>query len=182
MRSAGGGRILDVTTTRDAGFPMTLRPERATRVANVAGALVIGACGLLGVWGGFIVGLTAHGGWLLAMLGAPPVIYGSILAVRSPGLRIVLTSDHITVRGLFATTRIPRAQVQKVTNYPFIIWTDGRGRRRRTAVNALNVYRSGQAAPNSRVLAVTTSRIDLVREWAGIAASSSAPEHPKVEP
>jgi hypothetical protein len=146
-------------------FPIRLRPLPATLVGNFVGAVIIAACGIAGVWGGFAVGLVTHQGWVFVLLGAPFAIYGLAMTAVASRIELTLDRDHATIRGYFRTVTIPRAAVRTISNYPSILWVDSLGRSRTSPVNALNLYRSGRVQPNSRALARTNEKVAMLRQW-----------------
>ena len=151
---------------RSAGpYPIRLRPLLALRVNNFIGAIIIAAAGVAGVLGGFAVGLVVHQGWIITVLGCPFAVFGIAFALTSFRLELVLTQDHAVVRGYFRTVRVPRDGVRQITDYPSIVWVDGLDRPHNTRVNALNVYRSGRASPNSRLLARVEVQRETLRDW-----------------
>lgn len=147
-------------------FPIRIRPFTVIRVNSFIAALLIAGAGIVGVWGGFAVGIAAHQGWILTALGVPFALFGLWTAPASLFLEMVLTRDNAVVHGFLRIVRIPRKSVKEITSYPSIIWVDSRGRSRRTPVNALSLYRSGQASPNARILARVQGQSDLLRHWA----------------
>jgi hypothetical protein len=147
-------------------FPIRMRPFTVIRVNSFIAALLVAGAGIVGVWGGFAVGIVAHQGWILTALGVPFAVFGLWTALASLFLELVLTRDNAVVHGFLRVVRIPRESVKEITSYPSIIWVDSRGRSRRTPVNALSLYRSGQASPNARILARVQGQSDLLRHWA----------------
>jgi hypothetical protein len=152
----------------DGNYPIRIRPPRPLGINNIIGAVIIAASGGVGVWGGFAVGFIVHQGWIITLIGAPFAVYGVVFLVAGLRLELVLTEDTAVVHGYFGTVRIPRASVQGVTQWPAIEWIDARGRTRLTPVNALNLYRSGRAAPNPTIVARVQHQIDVIHEWAGV--------------
>lgn len=145
-------------------FPIVLAPPRA---GNLIGGIVIALAGAGFIWCAFIAGLFVHNGIILLVLGIPVALYGAVLAPLSLRLRLVLDADHATVRGYFGTRDVPRGAITEITNWPSLIWIGGDGRRRKTAVNALNLFRSGfYYHPRQSVIDAADSRIDTLREWA----------------
>jgi hypothetical protein len=147
-------------------FPIRMRPFTVIRVNSFIAALLIAGAGIVGVWGGFAVGIAAHQGWILTALDVPLALFGLWMSPASPFLELVLTRDNAVAHGFLRLVRIPREAVKEITSYPSIIWVDSRGRSRRTPVNALSLYRSGQASPNARILARAQGQSDLLRHWA----------------
>jgi hypothetical protein len=147
-------------------YPIRLRPLPQLRVNNVIGGLFIAAAGAAGIWGGFAVGVAVHQGWIIVALGVPFALYGLWVTPRSLLLEVVLTEDRAVVRGILCTVRVPRDSIRGITAYPSILWTDAGGRSRRTQVNALNVYRSGRASPNARILARVQAQQAVLEHWA----------------
>jgi hypothetical protein len=147
-------------------FPIRMRPFTVIRVNSFIASLLIAGAGIVGVWGGFAVGITVHQGWILTALGVPFAVFGLWTAPASLLLELVLTRDNAVIHGYLRIVRIPRESVKEITSYPSIIWVDSRGRSRRTPVNALSLYRSGQANPNARILARVQGQSDLLRHWA----------------
>ncbi len=151
-------------------FPIRIRAVTTLRVTNLIGSLVIAAVGAFGVWGGFQVGLITHNGWIISAIGLPFALYGLALAPGTQRLGVVVNRDDILVRGYLRTQRIPRGAIREITSYPSIVWIDERGRQHTTLLNVFNVYRSGRASPNPRLLARVEQDVDVIRKWAAGAA------------
>ncbi len=147
-------------------FPIRIRALTTLRVTGLVGSVIIAAAGTSGVWGGFQVGLVAHNGWILAAVGLPFALYRLILAPGTQRLGVALNRDDILVRGHLRNQRIPRSAIRDITAYPSTIWSDEKGRQRTTVLSSLNVYQSGTAAPNPRLLARVERDIELIRRWA----------------
>jgi hypothetical protein len=147
-------------------FPIRMRPFRVIRVNSFIGALFIAAAGIVGVWGGFAVGILVNQGWIITTLGVPFALFGLWTAPASFFLELVLNRDYAVVHGFLRIVRIPRDSVEEITSYPSIVWVDSRGQSRRTPVNALSLYRSGQASPNPRIAAGVQGQRDVLRHWA----------------
>ncbi|HEU0207086.1 MAG TPA: hypothetical protein VFQ74_10415 [Pseudolysinimonas sp.] len=95
------------------------------------------------------------------------LIAGIVIALAGLGFIWCAFIAGLFVRGYFGTRHVPRAAITGITAWPSIMWTDARGRRRRTVVNALNLYRSGfRYQPRQSVIDAADSRIDTLRDWA----------------
>jgi hypothetical protein len=145
-------------------FPIVLAPPRA---GNLIAAIVITLAGLGFIWCAFIAGLFVHFGIVLLILGIPTAIYGAVMAPLSLRLRLILDANQAIVRGYFGTRRVPRGAITGITAWPSIVWSDARGQRRKTVVNALNLYRSGfYYQPRQSGVEAADARIDVLRDWA----------------
>jgi hypothetical protein len=148
----------------DASNSVVLAPVKATRIGNLVGgvALVVVGAALAGL-GGAESSLSPLF-WIVFAMGLALVPYGLVLAVRAPGLSVTLTDDSATVRGYLGTQIIPRDSIVGVTRYPSLLWTDASGSRRKTPVNALNVYRRYRVLPE--ILEQIDEMTGVLRTWA----------------
>lgn len=90
-----------------------MRPQPVNRVANAALGLAVA------VFGGALL-IQGAGGKCAGGLLVPIGIY---VAYRGYRLAIETRSDSATVWGQFRTVRIPRSNVQRITDLPAIVWT-----------------------------------------------------------
>jgi hypothetical protein len=146
-------------------LPIRLRPLPTLRVTALIGGTLITVCGIIGVWGGLLVG-PVHNGPVLVVISAPFALYGAFVTPVSLRLGLDLYADRAVVRGYLGTRVVPRSAIVDVTPWPSIIWVDPDGRQRRSVVNALNVYRNPfWARPNPALVACVDAQIANLKNW-----------------
>ena len=117
---------------------------------------------------GLAVGTVVLAWWLHRQPDAPPttvlVVVSLVLVyvfVRGAFMGVVLDDDHIVVRGLLYSRRIPMASITSVTYFPAVRWTSPSGRSRWTPISAL------MAAPRNTDASVNEmlASADDLRFW-----------------
>jgi hypothetical protein len=131
------------------------------RALNVAHTLPGAVIALLGT-SGVIVAIDERS-IPAALIGAPLVLAGSFLAVRSWRACVLLGVDHVEIRCIFRTRRIPRHVVRSVSaeqSASFIPWrslaidTEDRGT---VVVKELSsIDRSSESAVDKAVVSIST--------------------------
>ena len=114
------------------------------------------------------VGTVVFAWWLHDQPDAPPtpvIVIGAAALVyvfaRGVVMGVVLEDDHIVVRGLLYSRRIPIPSVTAVTYFPAVKWKSASGRSRWTPVSAL------MAAPRNTDASVNEmlASADDLRFW-----------------
>jgi Bacterial PH domain len=131
------------------------------RALNIAHTLLGAVTAALGA-SGVIVAIDERS-MPAALIGAPLVCAGSLLAVRSWRACVLLGIDHVEIRGIFRTHRIPRDVVRSVSveqSASFIPWrslainTEDRGT---VVVKELSsIDRSSESAVDKAVVSISS--------------------------
>jgi hypothetical protein len=119
-------------------------------VANIAGGVFVGVLGLAFAGLALFVPYTPAESTVRL-----PLIIGAVLSltlaafvvVRSPRLGVTLYDDRAVVAGQFWSRTVPRDSIEDIAPLPALIWRDANGRKHRTPINALNVWRDVDRAP-----------------------------------
>jgi hypothetical protein len=120
------------------------------------GILMAGAGAYLGYAGSVL-------GWPWYVFGGLFVVAGLVMGFRAPGSRVELTAHDAHVRGLLWSRTVPRTAISSITPWPFIKWTDDRGRTHSTPVTMMNA--AGALAPFARRAAENRRQL---HQWAGV--------------
>ncbi|QGN45783.1 hypothetical protein ACN26Y_05505 [Micromonospora sp. WMMD558] len=97
---------------------MVLRPLLMTRIANTAPGVALATL----AW---LLHAVPAGRWFACLA---PMAAGVFLAVRGYRMSVVITGEHITVRGLRSSRTIRRADVVALTSLPSLRWQRPSGR------------------------------------------------------
>lgn len=120
--------------------------------------------------GGFFMwqGTWSSPGWLWSGIGVLAALFGIVSAIRIPRSRVILRHDEMVVHGQLRSQTVPRESITSITPWPFVKWTDSRGRKHSTPVNLLNVGEN--ALPEVAEYALKGR--NTLHEWAGIGEAS----------
>lgn len=114
--------------------PIVIEQLKLTKGVGVGGGIIMALAGVMFVWAGTVI----RPGWPWYAFGVLAFVFGVVVAVRIPGSCVVLTADTAIVKGQLWSRTIPRRAITSITPWPFIKWTDSRGRKRSTPVSVLN--------------------------------------------
>jgi hypothetical protein len=116
-----------VCASRDTTCVM-LRPTPTNQVANAFPGACIMALSVLPLF------LGSGAERALVLLGIP----GLVLAVRGYRVSAEARQGELVVHGYLRSRAIPRSAIVDVTDSSSVIWTDGKGRKRRTPILAFS--------------------------------------------
>jgi hypothetical protein len=120
MRSARRRGIMSGSSVVPDHGRVVLRPLLMTRLANTVPGIVLAALG----WP--LAEVLAASMWLA---GLPAVVAaGVVVAVRGYRMSVVITNEHVIVRGLLRSRTIRRADVVALTALPCLRWRRPSGR------------------------------------------------------
>jgi hypothetical protein len=110
---------------------VTLRPHPLHRLLSAVPGLLVTGIGI-----GLAIATSRARGLGLAIAVAAVAAVGVWLLVRGLRIAVLLTDQHVTVRGWLRSRQIPRTSLRAVTGYPprlpAITWIDRNGRTRAT--------------------------------------------------
>lgn len=138
---------------------VVLQQLRFTKWVGVGGSIVIALAGVMFLW----AGTTISPGWPWYAFGILAIAFGMVAAIRTPRARVTLSNDHMTVYGQFWSRTVPRRAITSITPWPFVKWTDSRGRKHSTPVTVLNAR---GALPQFAQHALEGRR--TLHKWAGV--------------
>ena len=76
-------------------------------------------------------------------------------------MSVECSNGQVRVRGLFLTRVVPRAAVDEVTDFPALVWRDGRGRHRWTPI----VFLMDSSRSPTRFRQENASSLVRLRRW-----------------
>lgn len=151
--------------SQDPDSEIVIQPLRLSRRFGVGAALV----------GGFLIwqGTWLSPGWHSVAVGIFAVLFGIVSAIRLPRARVVLSHDQMIVYGQLWSRTVPRESITAITPWPFVKWTDSRGRKHSTPITVLNA--SGSAIPD--FIEHAREGLNTLHKWAAIGDTSSDDPH-----
>jgi hypothetical protein len=124
------------------------------------------------------VGTVLFAWWLHDQPHAPPtsvIVIGAValayVFVRGAVMGVVLEDDHIVVRGLLYSRRIPISSITSVTYLPAVKWKSASGRSHWTPVSALMAAPRNTDASVNKMLASADDLRFWVRDHQGYAGT-----------
>lgn len=160
--------------------PVVVSAPHRSVVANVAGGIFIGVVGLLAGAGIFVPYPPAESTVRLPLIiGAIVLItFAVFCVVRAPRLGVTLDADRAVVTGQFWSRTVPRDSIVDVAPLPAFVWRDANGRKHRTPISALNVWRDVDRAPaelRNEIAGKTRAIIDWARSGDNAFARTPVP-------
>ncbi|WP_123955439.1 hypothetical protein [Frondihabitans sp. 762G35] len=144
---------------QDPTSDIVVQQLRITKWVGVGGGIIMALAG------GFFIyaGTTITPGWPWFVIGVLAIVFGIVTAIRIPRARVTLRQDQMVVYGQLWSRTIPRQSITSITPWPFVKWTDSRGRKRSTPVSVLNARgalpKFAEHAHEGR---------DVLHKWAGV--------------
>ncbi len=168
---------MSATDFTNADYPVTIKPLAVSIGSTIIGGIYLAAIGGVLLWLGitWLDGPYSAWSWALTIVSGLLIFYGIVVAIRGPGVAVILTEEDALVRGVFASRLIQRTDITGVSGYPSIQWTDLAGRPHKTPVTALSVNR---ARAIRRVRDHADEGTWMLRSW--IAGQNVSPEQARI--
>lgn len=164
MRPRGSYLGIVDSESQDPNSDTVLQPLRVTRLFGVGAAFVVALAGGVFIW----QGTWMSPGWPWFGMGVLAVLFGIVSAIRIPRARVMLRHDQMVVYGQLWSRTVPRESITSITPWPFVKWTDSRGRLHSTPVTVLNTGRGTLPEFAEHALRGRTT----LHKWAGVGGPS----------